>query len=248
MAVRVKVSGSSQETGALLTEMLQARRLYDPLAKATVCYGYSTEAQPNLNQECGTDKIERLERLRTYGVQTIPWSTTGEGLRFPMLARVSMGYGGTDIVPVFQEEELEWRRQSGFDWFSEYVPLITEFRVWVFRGKHLGTYEKDMVRSHEYKYIGRNFRNGFDFHPIVELPLATKLAHAGCDAVGLDFAAVDMLLGKDGKLYILELNTAPGVIRSGAQASLERLVDCIEEWDGAGYPERVPIGEEVGAT
>lgn len=31
------------------------------------------------------------------------------------------------------------------------------------------------------------------------------------EAVGLDFAAVDIILGKDGQEYVLELNTAPGL-------------------------------------
>lgn len=233
--VKVTIGSSSKETGALLVEMLEAEGLYDKRATATVCYGAPARTTPNLNQECGTDKIERLRRMADDKVSTVPWSTTGDGLTFPVLARTAYGYGGTDIVPVFQPDELAWRRAAGYDWFSQYIPVEAEYRVWVFRGRHLGTYSKVLTRPDEYKYIGRNFRNGFEFQAVPPIPEASMLAHRAIDAVGLDFAAVDMLLGKDGKLYVLELNTAPGVIRSGAQASLRNLVGCIKEWDANGY-------------
>lgn len=234
--VRVTIGASSKETGALLVEMLQGEGLYDRGATATVCYGAPVSTTPNLNAACGTDKIERLGRMEAAGVSTIPWSVTGEGLRYPLLARKAYGFGGTDIIPVFQPEELPWRRAAGYDWFSEYIPVAAEFRVWTFRGRHLGTYAKVMKRPEEYAYIGRNFRNGFDFEPVPEIPAVSALAHKALRAVGLDFAAVDMLKGIDGGLYVLELNTAPGVIRSGAQASLRGLVECIREWDANGYP------------
>jgi hypothetical protein len=234
--VNVTIGASSKETGALLVEMLTAEGLYDRRAAATVCYGAPSHSSPSLNSACSTDKIERLRRMERHEVSTIPWSTTGDGLEFPLLARTAWGFGGTDIVPVFQPEELAWRRAAGYDWFSSYVPVAAEYRVWSFRGAHLGTYEKVLTRPEEYKFIGRNFRNGFEFRVVPEVFKASHLAHRACTAVGLDFAAVDMLLGKDGRLYVLELNTAPGVIRSGAQDSLHRLVGCIRTWVSAGYP------------
>ena len=234
--VKVTISSSSKETGQLLINYLKSRDLYDPKATACVCYGLGGGAHPALNTHCSSNKIERLNLMAKEGVPTVPWSESGEGLRFPLLARNTSGFGGTDIVAVFQSEELPWRRAAGFGWFSEYIPIQAEYRVWVFRGQHLGTYSKVMRRPGECKFIGRNFRNGFDFQPHPEIKSATQLAVEGIRAVGLDFAAVDMLLGKDGKLYILELNTAPGVIKSGAQKSLENLVGCVEKWVKGGYP------------
>ncbi|MNV71557.1 Ribosomal protein S6--L-glutamate ligase [compost metagenome] len=32
-----------------------------------------------------------------------------------------------------------------------------------------------------------------------------------CEVLGLDFGAVDVALGKDGKVYVFEVNTAPGI-------------------------------------
>jgi hypothetical protein len=109
--VRVTISGSSKETGALLVDFLKERGLYDRTANATVCYGAPVHGL-SLNAACGMDKIERLRAMDKRGVSTVPWSETGEGLQFPLLARTAFGYGGTDIAPVFQAEELPWPPRS----------------------------------------------------------------------------------------------------------------------------------------
>lgn len=234
------ISGAAQETGALLKEYLQVRGVYDSRAVATVCYGYSNRRRPSLNSECSTDKIERLRRMEDGGCCTVPWFENPDDLpmepHYPLLARKRMGYGGTDIIPVFQREELKWRIAAGFDWFSEYVPVANEYRVWVFRGHHLDTYEKVMQRPENYKFIGRNFRNGFDFVPALEQRDATVQALRAITTIGLDFAAVDLLRGKDGLIYVLEVNTAPGVLKSGAQTTLGKLADHIATWVREDYP------------
>jgi glutathione synthase/RimK-type ligase-like ATP-grasp enzyme len=183
------------------------------------------------------------------GVLTVPWFQVSDiprgfefaqkqrimDMRFPLLARKITGQGGTDIVPVFEAKEIPWRIAAGWDWFSSYIPMITEHRVWVFRGRALGTYEKQMRRPKDYKYIGRNFRNGFDFVKSDFVRDASEQAVKAVKALRLDFGAVDMLRGMDGRVYVLEVNTAPGCIKSGAQATLGKLADCIVDWEKSGY-------------
>lgn len=237
MIAKLLVSSSSKETGALLREYLSNRGVRFPIgAPNLICYGASGHARRVLNQACDTDKIERMYRMRDERVRTVPWFTKNDlpsnfNSYFPLLARRAYGFGGTDIVPVFQPEELPWRIAAGWDWFSRYIPVKTEYRVWVFQGKHLDTYEKVMCRPEEYKYIGRNFRNGFEFRPVTPNPtLLTNLANQAVRAIGLDFAAVDMLEGLDHEVYVLEVNTAPGVIASHAEPTLGKLADEMVGW------------------
>ena len=240
--VRVEISDAASETGALLVEMLTRKGVYDDRSNATVCYGvraYSVKARTHmLNGNCMSNKVKRMVAMADAGVRLVPWfkgEDIPEDFSFPALARRMTGHGGTDIVPVFEPKEVPWRIRSGWDWFSSYIPTKTEYRVWVYRGECLDVYEKVMNRPDSYKYIGRNFRNGFDFEPCVKPKDAVSQGVQAIHALGLDFGAVDMLRGEDGKIYVLEVNTAPGVIKSGAQKTLAKLTDRIVEWDTNGY-------------
>ncbi len=238
MSVRLTIANSSKETGALLRQYLQHRNAYNERSSTIVCYGQPASGRRVLNSNCGTDKIVRMHKMGRAGVLVVPWfSDPGHaaGSVFPLLARKSTGFGGTDIVPVFQAEEIPWRIQAGWDWFSEYIPVETEYRVWVFQEQLLDVYEKTMQRPAEFKFIGRNFRNGFEFQVALlrgGAISATDQAFGAVRALELDFGAVDILLGKDGRCYVLEVNTAPGVLRSHAEPTLAKLADKIVEWDG----------------
>lgn len=240
MEVSLKIASAGKETGALLKELLQKKGIYSDKGKAVVSYGIHLVDRYNptiLNGVCARGKIYNMTAMTEAGVKTVPWfqgENISKGFKFPAFARKSHGCGGEDLIPVFQKYEIPWRVAAGWDWFSSYVPFETEYRVWVFKGQHLDTYEKVMQRPGEYKFMGRNFRNGFEFQ------LATKRvpdeaveeAIKAVRALQLDFAAIDLLWGSDQTPYILEANTAPGVIRSGAQKTLGKLADKIEEWAG----------------
>jgi len=245
MKVNMKIANVAKETGALLTEYLQDRGLVisTDYNLPVICYGVPSSAKKALNGECGGgDKIRRLVQMEKGGVRTVPWfngTKTPEGFQFPALARRMSGHGGEDIVPVFQKEEIPWRIKAGWDWFSSYIPIESEYRVWVFRKECLGIYRKVMARPRDYKRIGRNWGNGFDFAPCdnVENEVITEAIKA-VRSVSFDFGAVDLLLGTDNLVYILEINSAPGCIKSGAQVTLANLADRMVNWVIGGYPTR----------
>lgn len=241
MQVSLRIAGAGKETGALLKEYLEARGVYSPTGKAVVSYGIHLCDEPNeqiLNGVCARGKIFNMEAMKKAKVPTVPWfrgTTIPEGFQFPLFARRDHGCGGKDLVTVFQPYEVPWRYAAGWSWFSTIVPTATEYRVWVFRGEHLDSYEKVMQRPDEYKFMGRNFRNGFEFKLATdEIPgIAVLAAVRAARCLDLDFAAIDLIWGIDGKPYVLEANTAPGVLRSGAQKTLGKLADRIVEWSEA---------------
>ena len=231
------------ETGALLEGYLNSRGILDPKAEAVVCYGHPVGHRRKAINGVGTGgKIESLTAFTEAGIRTVPWFQAGtpipKGFKFPVLARINHGFGGKDIVPVFQPKEIPWREAAGFDWFSSYVPVDTEYRVWVFRGEALDVYEKVMCRPHEYKHVaGRNFRQGFEFQRVDVHPKdAVEAAIGAVQAIKYDFSAVDLLRGEDGLIYVLETNSAPGALRSKAQPTIAKLADRILAWDKAGHP------------
>lgn len=244
---KVALTPTNFETGHLLRQMLTERGIIlDKASPITICYGLPHVGNKVLNGNVGGgDKILRLNQMKDGGVRTVPWFKSGDpitpsGFKFPALARKISGHGGEDIMPVFQAQEVPWRIAAGWDWFSSYVPFKTEYRVWVFRGEILDVYEKVMQRPEEYVYVaGRNFRQGFEFKRVADCPVGTyEQARKVLKACQFDFAAVDMLYGEDGKMYVLEANTAPGVIRSGAQDTLAKLADRMVSWVQDGCPTR----------
>ena len=63
-----------------------------------------------------------------------------------------------------------------------------------------------------------NFDNGFLFcrdgvedFPKALLSILKEVAIAATKACSLDFAGVDCLEGQDGRVYVLELNSSPGL-------------------------------------
>ena len=238
----VNISSDGKETGALLREMLEDRGVYSKNGPAVVCYGLSTEKRPALNARCQSDKISRMKAMQAAGVGLVPWTDSiseASRMTFPLFGRKSRGMGGKDLVPIFQAEELPWRVAAGWTWFSSVVPIAQELRVWVWHGTILDTYEKVMQRPADYVALGRNFGQGFEFRPMDGVKIASREAIMAADALGLDFTAIDLLIGKDGAAYVLEANTAPGVIRSKAEGTLIKLADKIEEWCLADCPDHI---------
>lgn len=244
MRANLIVAGSSRETGALLKEYLEDRGVtLTSRAELTISYGIrrpgALGGSCGAGFETGEGKLYNMRVMNENGVRTVPYfkgDVVPRGARFPLLARKLHGYGGKDLVPVFQPEEIPWRLAAGWEWFSSFVPIDQEYRVWTFNHKDrrgvetLGTYKKVMRRPGDFTSIGRNFGNGFDFEKTKDEAEVSEIAQAATACLNLDFSAVDLLRGKDGLLYILECNTAPGAIRSGAQATLGKLADRMVDW------------------
>lgn len=244
MSVRLTIGQAALDppsTGLLLKGMLKERGLYSKDAEAVVCYGNPVGSRYKAINGIGTGgKMNTMDLFAKAGVRTVPFfrgSDIPRGFKFPALARKNHGYGGKDIVPVFQPQEVPWRVAAGWDWFSTHIPLETEYRAWIFRGECLDTYEKVMRRPEDFKGVaGRNFAMGFDFEHTANRDDVTAEAVKALKAIKYDFGAVDLLRGVDGLVYVLECNSAPGVIRSGAKQTLVKFVDRIEAWDAAGHP------------
>lgn len=204
-------------------------------ARGVVCYGAPYRGtKPALNANAGTyDKFRELEMLQNGGVRVPPFSRDGRGLTLPLLARANKHTKGKDIIPVLGPLELTWARRRR-DFFTQYLPVATEFRVWVFRNKNIGTYEKIFDRPQQYHQFGCNYENGFSFQHREFSPDTLALAVEALKALGLDFGAVDILKSQDGSLFVLEVNTAPGT----EQGVLSRLARRIKEWEEGGCKTR----------
>lgn len=252
--INLLVAEGSRPTGRILTGLLQEMgvRIGREGARGVVSYGVRYEgALPCLNAMAGgRTKLTELRTLITKGVRTPNTflyqggNLTGIGHAerptFPLFGRKLSHREGKDIMPCFQTEDVPMRVAAGAQFFTQYIPRDTEYRVYVYRKLHGATYKKVMRHPELYKYIGCSYRNGFAFELCREGEIprdAVELAKASVSALGLDFGAVDILKGKDGHFYTLEVNTAPGVEGDGRQ-SIRFLAEKIATWERNGFLRR----------
>lgn len=102
--------------------------------------------------------------------------------------------------------------------YTKYKKKRKEFRVHVFQNRVIDVAEKRRRRVEnrppEFDGYVRNLANGWVFcrDNVIRPADMDGLAVAACNALGLDFGAVDIIWNeRENKCYVLEVNTAPGL-------------------------------------
>lgn len=138
--------------------------------------------------------------------------------KFPILARTRTHQQGTDIILCLQKTDIERATRLGRSYGLRYIPTAREYRIHIFNGKSIKVSQKIWTDTTKiYKPWVRNHLNGHTFR-IPEIPLdkdSRTLAKAAVKALKLDFGAVDLIIDDQGKSFVLEVNTGPGLVRSG---------------------------------
>lgn len=240
MAIRLVVARGSRPTGAVLQGLLEGVK-----GDATVSYGCRLTAGPRtLNAMAGGgNKYEELVTLHKMGVNCPRFWLSRDIVGNKQCPTLVLGrrfnhHGGTDIRLCATPASVRyWAGRR--DFFTQVIPNDREFRVWVYRGAHLGTYEKVKVRAGRPGF-GRNYRNGYAFQLVPTDRVsrdAVESAKAAIKALGLDFGAVDIIHGEDKNYYVLEVNSAPGV-QGDTRQCIQGLARHIRTWVEKGCPGR----------
>jgi glutathione synthase/RimK-type ligase-like ATP-grasp enzyme len=165
------------------------------------------------------NKIDTFAILSACGVSHVPitqdidqakeWQKTNI-----VLARsVTNGSAGNGIHIVRAGDPMP---SAAF--YSLYIKKEAEYRVQVLNEKVIDFYQKKK-RVGEQSHLIRSHKNGYVACKTgVSLPEQTRhLASSAVKALGLDFGGVDIVQGKNGKFYVLEVNTAPGLTKNSAE-------------------------------
>lgn len=242
--MQYQIARVAVHTGNLLRTLVEEEMREQNIGdrNAVVCYGAGYGGTlPALNRTCSSgNKLTQAQALfRQLGVNALPIRTREE-LRgaWPggvFLGRTTEHTKGRDIKLVLESWQIPVTKA---DFFTPYIPSRREFRTWIYRNRHLGTYEKVLTRPETYTRIGRNYANGFDFSYREEAPEALKnVCRRGIAALGLDFGAVDSLEDMDGNFIVLEVNSAPGV-QNERRRVIQALAHRIARWVANDCPGR----------
>lgn len=211
---------------------------------ATVCWGISHPKGPKPMLNALVNKYNKFTCFQAFRAAQVRCPLTFElqqnnddynfaNCELPWLARRVQHTRGKDIrVCRTQDSVRAAIAANKHDFFSIYIPTKTEYRAWVWRKRVLSVQEKVFKGPGEFKGFIRNHRFGFHFQKREELredPRIVKPAVGAVKALEMDFGAVDLLEGKDGKMYVLEVNSMPA-IDSPKRSSGIRLAAAISRW------------------
>jgi hypothetical protein len=172
----------------------------------------------NYNIGNASSKLNALRTLSAASIQVPPFSTQWQDIaaRGRYLARKDHLTGGAGIEIV----EKDQAPKGEYDFLSLVVAKALEFRIHVFRGNIICEQFKFMPQGS--KALIRSYDNGARFsNKALEEHLspeaanqARQIAIRAVESCGLQFGAVDMFLSaRAGHIYVLEINTAPGIAR-----------------------------------
>ena len=165
-------------------------------------------------------KLTEIQKLTAAGIPTVTVGNRGEGYIY----RNFTHQGGLDLL--FPEEAA---RRPGF-WVKK-EEISHEYRVHVFRGASIRAGRKgpandydahDWVRSY-----GGGWRIYYDGTGVKNRH--RDIAKTAVEALGLDFAAVDVAERPDRSVFVLEVNRAPGAEGRTAIAYAEKIKAWLEE-------------------
>ncbi len=173
------------------------------------------------------NKLRAFHCLAEYGVMIPPYCTTlrggeemlGDG---PVVCRTKLtGHSGEGIIIASTPEEL-----VEAPLYTQYIKKKEEYRIHVMHGEAFFVQRKARkldVPNEEVNWQVRNLAGGFIYanQDVEVAEEAKEQAIMAVQALGLDFGAVDVILGTDKHYYTLEVNTACGL----AGTTLDKYVE-----------------------
>jgi hypothetical protein len=183
------------------------------------------------------DGLQQLKAFASNGLNT-PEFTTDVYTAMTWVREGYLVFGrklyhtqGKDIVgPGRRAPRRFLRRWRESEFWVKVIPNVEqEWRMHIFNGKSIARGLKVQTGPTRRKMPVRNRKNGWtmvhNIKPPDEVREAAKKAVA---AVGYLFGAVDLLLDRDGKVWVLEVNSAPGLDDYTAEAYADAISNYVD--------------------
>lgn len=214
-----------------------------------------------------SDKYKSLDVLEEAGVSVVPHATvnaflnnkeTQKAIGFPCLARNFAHFGGKDIRIIYRDNGFNKKLKIdpeilNKDYVLKLIRNTREFRTFAFKtpkeGKYVTIRTVEKVATDAVKKpkpgtqltkanIVKNYKSGYRYEYSDTIPdRVRELGRKTIEALGLDFAAIDIIQDLDNpdNFYVLEANTAPG--NHGNMSTITKLAEKFIATHNAMYAE-----------
>lgn len=184
-----------------------------------------------------SNKLATFKLLSAAGVSVPDWTVDPDEVRiwlaegYAAVARYKLnGHSGEGIEIIEGHQAWEDHAEDA-PLYTRYIKKKEEYRIHIFQGEAFFVQRKARkldVPAENVNWKVRNLAGGFIFANVgVEVDdVARHEACAAVAALSLDFGAVDVILGTDGKYYVLEVNTACGL----EGTTLEKYVEKFQQF------------------
>lgn len=206
------------------------------------------------DMELSGSKVDFSKKFATY-----PWQpktvfsltdALNGNLKFPVIAKISDGHSGLGIKIFKTADELREFKQPfevegekrSFDLYSECIDIDREYRTIFLKDKCILVNERIACIKTNKTVKTKDIDEGVDFVYVVsdmkKVPrkFINKLNEIAAEIrkqVKLDLWAIDVATDKTGKIFVLEINSAPGL-------GSEKLVEVYEAVYEDYYQEKLP--------
>lgn len=137
-------------------------------------------------------------------------------LNFPVIAKPASGHSGIGIAIFNSPEELKGVDASKYDLYSEFIDKAEEHRFIAFKGKPIFWMERQPINDKaktgkgeaseamEFRYAKKNVNSIPEDY--------AEVLNKYCDKMSdLPYLCFDIMKSNDGKIYIIESNSQPGM-------------------------------------
>lgn len=194
------------------------------------------------------NKFNSLRTMKEYGV-SVPgvvrandeyevYARLSRNGVTPLIGRRYTHQGGTDFYLCMSRRDVDNAIAHGVNYFVEFISRSRELRYHVLNGKVIRVSEKvrkteeEMNEGEVYDPNICSHNKGWRMRHLrldnsIVTDEAKREAIKAVEAMGMDFGAVDVILDDDGKAWVLEVNSAPGLEGRTLEIYIEKLKEHI---------------------
>lgn len=189
--------------------------------KLIVNWGQSfREEHKNILNKCIKNKYTAFKLLEKDW-QPIPQVFASEAgdfiLDWPVVGRKLSHTQGNDIIFINNQEEID-NNWGNSDFYTQYIPKKSEFRVHVFKDQVLRVDKKVKIEGREYTENEIKIRSSANGWRQIKYNTGgryyetlSEIGVRAIKAIGYDFGAVDIIININSEPIILEINSAPAL-------------------------------------